>query len=397
MSAPFRRAADVRTERIRWLIPGLAPLRGVTVVGGEAKLGKSLLTGAVWPAAVTRGLAGGEYAGTPRSVFVVSAEDDWPTVIAPRLMAAGADLELVHFPTDPLLELPRDVGLIEDAVAAIGDVGLVVIDPIGAFLGGEIDSHRDASVRHALAPLAELAMRTDVAVAVVCHLNKAEGARLVNRVVGSVAFVAAARSFVAFSRDPEDPDGERGTRRVIVPTAANWGPLATALAANVESRLVDLHDGSRESVGFLNVTGESEVAIEDLQGGSSDGATRDDVAAAILDALADGPRGPRDVKAAIAAELHVSWKSVQRAAEQLESAGHLERDMSRGPRFATWAAIVDVDLTPSTSTIEDTPPTLSESTLWTESESGHVHNDDDVDAEFARLGEKLGTDGGSAL
>ena len=158
--------AAVRTERIRWLIAGMVPLRGLTVIGGEKALGKSLLAGAVWTAAVTRGECDGELRGQPRDVLLLSAEDDLETVIAPRCLATGADLHRVHYmkpePGQPGVTLPDDIDAIGDHLkyyAALGKpVALLVIDPIGAFLDGGIDSHRDASVRHALAPLAELAI-----------------------------------------------------------------------------------------------------------------------------------------------------------------------------------------------------------------------------------------------
>jgi hypothetical protein len=268
---------------------------------------------------------------------------------------------------------------------------MLVVDPIGAFLDGGIDSHRDASVRHALAPLAELAMAADVAVVIVAHLNKSEGSRLVNRVVGSVAFVNAARSFIAFGRDPEDEDGERGTRRVIVPTSCNWGMLAKSLAANVESRMVDLHDDSTTSVGYLNVTGESEVVVEDLQRGPDEGMDATDVDAAILDAVADGPRKPREVKAAIAAELGVSAKKVQRRAEHLERRGLLHRDVA-SPR-AMWSANVDTRPNSDCVHVRETPGNTGRSVnVDTGTNRENVHVGDDLDGELARLRELVGDD-----
>lgn len=398
----YHDAAAVRTERIRWLIAGMVPLRGLSVIGGEKALGKSLLAGAVWTAAVTRGECDGELKGLPRDVLLLSAEDDWESVIVPRLMATGADLNRVHFmkptPGEPGVTLPDDVAAIADHLKyykAIGSpVSMVVVDPVGAFLDGGIDSHRDASVRHALAPLAELAMAFDVAVVLVAHLNKSEGSRLLNRVVGSVAFVNAARSFVAFGRDPEDADGEKGTRRVVVPTACNWGPLAKSLAANVESRLVELHDGSTASVGYLNVTGESDVVVEDLQRGPGDGANGDDVEAALMAALADGkPHVPRDVKAAVANELGCSWKTVQRAAERLDVQNLIHRDPPSPT--AAWTTNVDTALTAPLSTFNSSPETLDSNvdTLRRghEDKQGRVHVAG-LDDEIARLTAKYGDD-----
>src|SRR5437867_3169915 len=86
-------SSGITSGRVHWLWEDWIPLRSVAVVAGEPGLGKSILTGACLPSAVTRGTLEGELRGQPADVAIVSAEDDWSTVIVPRLMAAGADLK----------------------------------------------------------------------------------------------------------------------------------------------------------------------------------------------------------------------------------------------------------------------------------------------------------------
>jgi AAA domain len=220
------------------------PLRGMTVLAGEKGLRKSICTNAMLPAALTRGNLDGELEGQPVDVLVASAEDDWRAVVKPRLMAHGADLDRVHRVAveeengDGMLTLPNDVARLEEAVtklrAAGCPVGLLVIDPIRAFLTQSTDSHKDAHVRRALAPMAAMAERLDLAVIVVAHLTKDDSRRLISRVNGSGAFVNAARSVLGFVRDPDDQDGEQGRDRVLVHAASNWGRYAPSLAARVE-------------------------------------------------------------------------------------------------------------------------------------------------------------------
>ena len=59
--------------------------------------------------------------------------------------------------------LQADLDVISDKIAEIGDVALVVIDPVTSYLG-KIDSHRTSDVRSALEPLGDFAATTGVAV-----------------------------------------------------------------------------------------------------------------------------------------------------------------------------------------------------------------------------------------
>ena len=51
---------------------------------------------------------------------------------------------------DRLLSLPEDIPVIEQGVEDVA-AGLVIIDPLVAFFGSKIDSHRDQDVRRVLA------------------------------------------------------------------------------------------------------------------------------------------------------------------------------------------------------------------------------------------------------
>lgn len=323
-------ASAIVPERVRWLWKDRIALRSLVVVAGEPGLGKSTFTNAHMAAQVTRGTLEGEMHGQPRDVLVATAEDDWASVVVPRLMAAGADLERVHrvqarsADGASLLTLPDDVGFLEaearELRAAGRPVGLLVVDPVGAFLSEQTDSHKNASVRRALAPLAELAEREQTAVAAVCHLNKNAAERLVARISGSGAFGEAARSVLGFARHPDDPDGEKGLERVIVHAKSNWGRYAPTLTCRVESRLVDLPGDERADVGLLVITGESDIGPEDLmsdRGGDDERAEITEAREWLEDELADGEwHESRPVKEAAKAAGFAA-RTVQRACEDL--------------------------------------------------------------------------------
>jgi hypothetical protein len=345
-------AAAIRTERIHWLWKERIPRRALVIVAGEKGLGKSTLTNGYLVARLTRGELEGEFLGRPIDIAVANAEDDWRSVVKPRLMAHGADLDHVHRldladeDGGSLLTLPDDVSHVERAFAELQAttgraIGMLVIDPLTAFLSRATDSHKDASVRRALFPLADLAERLDLAVVVVAHLNKDDHAPVLSRVSGSVAFANAARAVLAFARDPDDPDGEQGSGRVLVMAATNWGRAAPSLAARIETTAVQTDEGPTEQP-LLVIESECETSVSDQQRGAPD-AGHDDVADAVLVALKDGPRPASEVKGEVSTNLRVSRRTVERAATRLERERQLVRSKDGFPAVATWALATPLD------------------------------------------------------
>jgi putative DNA primase/helicase len=87
--------------------------------------------------------------------------------LVPRLKAAGADLARVIIlngtiastdasQSERLIDLKTDLAALRHTLAEIGNVALVVIDPITAYLG-DTDSHKNADMRTLLATLSDLA------------------------------------------------------------------------------------------------------------------------------------------------------------------------------------------------------------------------------------------------
>jgi hypothetical protein len=223
--------SEVVPERVRWLWEGRIALGKLNLVDGDPGTGKSAATtdlaarvsvGKPWPDG-SECKAGG--------VVILSAEDGLADTIRPRFDAAGGDpSKAVAVSTAPAAEgnerqiaIPDDLHIIEAAIERVGAV-LVVIDPLMAFLPGEVNSHRDQDVRRALAPLARLAERTGAAIVVVRHLNKATSGNALYRGGGSIGIVGAARSGLLIAKHPED-DG----RRVLASIKSNLAAPAPSL------------------------------------------------------------------------------------------------------------------------------------------------------------------------
>ena len=216
--ARVRCMADVELEEVRWLWHDRIPLGKVSEIVGDPGVGKSTVTLQIVAHATTgRSLPGDEFGGgeyEPINVLLLNAEDGAGDTIRPRLDRAGADVARVHIfdgieteegglvpfnLRDPLHSYYL-AGLVADL-----DIGLLVIDPLNAYLGG-VDSHKDADVRGVLAPLAELAESSGCAVLTVRHLNKGSTSRAIYRAGGSIGFTGAARSSMLVGQPDEDSD-----------------------------------------------------------------------------------------------------------------------------------------------------------------------------------------------
>jgi hypothetical protein len=109
--------------------------------------------------------------------------------------------------------LGEDLDTLEQMIRDFGDVGLVTIDPITAYMGHakHFDSHRATDVRSQLSPLKKLAEQTGVAFSAITHPPKNASARALDHFIGSQAFIAAAR--IGHLCVAEMEEGENGAKR----------------------------------------------------------------------------------------------------------------------------------------------------------------------------------------
>jgi putative DNA primase/helicase len=106
--------------------------------------------------------------------------------------------------------LNEDLEELERIIKDTGDVCLITIDPITAYMSGgkNFDSHRATDVRGQLGPLADLAERLDVALSAITHPPKHSTQRAIDHFIGSQAYIAAARiGHMAVEEYEEDENG----------------------------------------------------------------------------------------------------------------------------------------------------------------------------------------------
>ena len=308
------RFVDIEERKLEWLWPGRIPIGKLTVIAGEPGLGKSLVTIAIASAITNQAKWPDCDEHAPHgSVILLSAEDDNADTVKPRLLAAGADLQKV-FSFDSMIYEPEgsrrgftldgDFDKLAQAIKAVPDCRLVVIDPASAFMGS-IDSHKNSDVRGVLSVIADIAQEYRVAILYVTHLNKGQGSPM-SRVTGSGAFVAAARSAMLVGADPEDPD-----RRIVAMLKANLAKESDGAAYRIRSNEDDLPVVEWEP-------GKVDIRPADILAHEPDEARRErsDAAEWLCSELSHGPVLTNDLQSRSRAAGH-AWRTVRRAKDQI--------------------------------------------------------------------------------
>jgi putative DNA primase/helicase len=330
----------VKPEPVEWLWRGRVALGKLTLVAGEAGLGKSqvsiamaaaVTTGGDWPCAEGRAPQG--------DVVILSAEDGVADTILPRLIEAGADLKRVHIITAVKdasgrrgFNLSADLDLLERKISESDNVRLVIIDPISSYLGPKVDSHVNAAVRAVLEPVSEMAARLRVAIVAITHPPKATGTTAINRFIGSIAFVAASRAAFMVTRDADDD-----TRRLFLPVKNNLAPLGKGLAFRLQQRLVaDGIVGSSVAWETETVTITADQALQAADEGGGGGGAGADAEEFLREALAGGAVAVNNLKADVK-EAGLSWATIRRAKDRLGVVAKRESHGRDGGGRWTWA------------------------------------------------------------
>jgi AAA domain-containing protein len=201
--------SEIETQHITWLWENRIPQGKITLLEGDPGMGKSLLAIDIAANVSTGRPMHGESKGTIGSVILIAPEDSAADTIKPRVAAAGGDLSRIHLlNTVECLDandvkklklyqkpfsLAQNLFELEQAIIQTKAI-LVVLDPLTADLGHNIDSSRDQGIREIFTPLALLAESTNCAFLVVRHLKKGSSDNLLYRGAGSIGIIAAART-----------------------------------------------------------------------------------------------------------------------------------------------------------------------------------------------------------
>ena len=303
------RAADIRTERIDWLVDCWIPKASVTLLAGREGIGKSTIA-VDWAAQATTGKLTGE----PMNVGYVVTEDSRSHTVVPRLKAAGADLERVLFldadmpddddPTiryEGVLDLPQDFPILADTIRE-NNIGLLVLDAAKSVMSSKLDGNSDTAIRQFLEPMHRTAQDTGCTFIGLAHFGKKETADTGKLILGSSAWSQVARSVISVAADPDT-----GTVKVWN-SKANLAPRTRTVEAEVVTETIRTDDGQDTDVGRIRWGAECDEDGSSLLAPESERAPddEDEVRMVVYDYLeAHGGNAPANdvLKAARAAGL----------------------------------------------------------------------------------------------
>ena len=231
MKLEITKASEVQVKSVEWLWYPYIPYGKVTVLQGEAGDGKSTLILKL-AAMLTRGepmpFTDGEGA-EPVNVIYQSTEDDADDTIVPRFIAAGGDTDRLLFINEKEQYLSFSDERLLEAIRQT-KAKLIVLDPLSAYIGESTSINSANEVRRQFRPLIDIAKEQGCAIVIVHHMNKAIGQKALNRGVGSVDIVGAARSVLLVGRT----DKERSDERILAQVKSNLAPTGNAILFSVD-------------------------------------------------------------------------------------------------------------------------------------------------------------------
>lgn len=216
--------ADAQEEKpVDWLWKGFLARNKFHLLSGSGGVMKSTLTLSM-AATITRGGRWPDGTKCPRgSVIIWSGEDDLGDTVKPRLRYAGADQTRCWFINGVRQEgekrdfdPARDSQALQRACDRIGDVSLIVIDPVVVIV--QKDNNSASDVRRSMQPLVALGTKYNAVILGLQHFTKgSKGKDPAERVLGSGAWVHQSRIVLAAAAIDEG-EGQVATRMVFTCT-----------------------------------------------------------------------------------------------------------------------------------------------------------------------------------
>jgi len=330
-------ASEIVPKKVTWLWPDMIPKGVLAIIDGDPGVGKSTICIDLAARISSGGTMPDGTICAPGTALILSGEDNPDTTIVPRLLAAGADLPLVHIVDSEtkadgqpgrIVSLADDVASLREVITACAAV-LVVVDPLVAFLGPKISVNNDQEVRQALSPLKALAEDTGVTIVVVRHLNKKEGMSPIYRGGGSIGVVGAARAALLAGPSPDDPDTS-----VLAVVKSNLGKGSQAWAYRVVGKhsapdnAVEWDAAAIEWIEPTSVTAAQLVSAPAKQKTTA----REKAAEFLKGVLAKGGRPASEIMVFAASQGHAA-KTINRAAKDI---GVVKKQAHKSGKIAGW-------------------------------------------------------------
>ena len=215
---------DIEQTSVEWLWFPYLPFGKLTIIQGNPGEGKTYFAMMLTAACTNRKTFPNMEEIEPFNVIYQTAEDGMGDTIKPRLVEAGADLSRVMVIDDTEEALTLSDDRIEKAICQ-NQVRLLIIDPVQAFIGADVDMNRANEVRPVFRKLGMIAEKTGCAIVLIGHLNKSSGTQSTYRGLGSIDIMAAVRSLLFIGKVKKDP-----TTRVLIHEKSSLAPPGETMA-----------------------------------------------------------------------------------------------------------------------------------------------------------------------
>ena len=255
---------NVEQTEVSWLWYPYIPFGKLTILQGNPGEGKTYFAMQLAAACTTGKALPNMTPLEPFNVIYQTAEDGLGDTVKPRLIEAGADLNRVLVIDDSELPLTLSDERIERAIAE-NQAHLLIIDPIQAFLGADVDMNRANEVRPLFRKLGNIAQRHACAIILIGHLNKSVGTQSTYRGLGSIDMTAAVRSLLFIGRVKNDP-----TTRVLTHEKSSLAPPGKSLAFSL---------GTEEGFAWI---GEYAITADELLSGEEHTQTKVEQAQSLI-------------------------------------------------------------------------------------------------------------------
>ena len=247
------RMSDVELTPVEWLWKPYLPFGKLSVLQGNPGEGKTYFAMHLAAACTNGKLLPNMERMEPFNVIYQTAEDGLGDTVKPRLIEAGADLDRVLVIDDSEVQLTLSDERIEKAIVE-NNARLVIIDPIQAYLGADVDMNRANEVRPIFMRLGQVAQRTGCAILLIGHLNKAAGMQSLQRGLGSIDIAAAVRSVMFIGKLKHNP-----TMRILTHEKSSLAPPGASLAFSLGD------EGGFRWVGEYDITADEMLSGIELQ------------------------------------------------------------------------------------------------------------------------------------
>lgn len=321
VSVNLKCASEIPPEAIEWLWKGWLAKGKLHIFAGQAGTGKTTIAIALAATITTGGRFPDGSQSTKGSVLVWSGEDSPADTLVPRLMAAGADLNKVHFVDDTTdqnqlrsFDPATDMQPLMYKAASIPDLALMIIDPIVNAVAG--DSHKNGEVRRALQPVVDFGEKLKCAVLGITHFSKGgQGKDPLERVTGSLAFAALARIVLATAKLD---DGDT-SKRIVCRAKSNVGVDHGGFEYDLQEKEVQAGIFSSYALWGEAIEGTARELLAEPDNryqGDGGNSALDDAKEFLSELLADGELAQPQIKKE-AKEAGHSWRTVERAKKAL--------------------------------------------------------------------------------